>query len=68
MQKTGAWECYWYNMASSVVLILPTSSDPETIVMVTRKTGKAKGEINIFCPKAVQNYTLQSMWGADLVD
>jgi hypothetical protein len=48
-------------MASSVVLILPTSSDPETIVMVTRKTGKAKGEINIFCPKAVQNYTLQSM-------
>jgi hypothetical protein len=33
------------------------NSDPETNIIVTRKTGKGKKEIHILCPKAVVNYT-----------
>jgi hypothetical protein len=46
---------------------LPTNSDLEIYIMVTRRTGKGREEIGIPCPKAIMNYTV-SMGGDDLAD
>jgi hypothetical protein len=49
------------------VLILSTNSNPETDVMVTRRSGKDREKIAIACPEAVVNYT-KSMGGVDVAD